>query len=71
MTRNYCITSGVVFAFVALMHVWRLVLGFPVQIGAWSVPLSFSAIGAIVAVGFAVWAFRSARTAKPVRVAYT
>lgn len=71
MTRNYCITSGVVFAFLALVHVWRLVLGFPVQIGVWSVPVSLSALGAIVAGGFAVWAFRSARTAKPVRVAYT
>ena len=50
---------------------WRLVLGFPIQIGAWSVPLSFSAVGAIVAGGFAAWAFRSARAAKPVAVAYT
>lgn len=71
MTRHYCITSGVVFALLALVHVWRLVLGSPIQIGAWSVPLSFSAVGAIVAGGFAVWAFRSARGTKPVTVAYT
>ena len=71
MTRNYCITSGVLFSFVALVHVWRLVLGFPILIGVWSVPLSLSAVGGIVAGCFAVWAFRSAKGTKAVTVAYT
>lgn len=71
MSRAYCITSGVVFALVALMHVWRFVLNLPVQIGAWSVPQSVSAVAAIAAGVLSVWAFRIARTAKPVAVAYT
>ncbi|HST07973.1 MAG TPA: hypothetical protein VLJ83_07355 [Gemmatimonadaceae bacterium] len=71
MNRNYRITSGVVFALVALMHAWRFVLGVPVQIGAWSVPQWVSVVAAIVAAALSVWAFRSARAEKPVAVAYT
>lgn len=71
MSRNYCITSGVVFALVALGHVWRVVLGVPAQLGAWSVPQSVSVVGAIGAAALSVWAFRSAKLAKPVAVAYT
>lgn len=71
MNRNYCITSGMVFALIALVHAWRFVLGVPVQLGAWSVPQSVSVVGAIVAAALSVWAFRSARAGKPVAVAYT
>lgn len=71
MNRTYCITSGVVFALVALMHLWRVVLGVPLEIGAWSVPQSLSVVGAIGAAALSVWAFRNARTAKPVTVAYS
>lgn len=69
MNRNYCITSGIVFILVALAHVWRVVLGFSVQVGAWGVPRSLSAFGALVAAVLAVWAFKSADSGKPVRVA--
>jgi hypothetical protein len=71
MNRNYCITSAIVFALVALVHAWRLVLDFPIQIGAWYVPRSLSGVAAIVAALMAVWAFRSARPAKAANVAYT
>ena len=71
MSRTYCMTSGVVFALVALMHVWRVVLGLSLQIGAWSVPQSLSVVGAIGAAALSLWAFRNARTEKPVTVAYT
>jgi len=71
MSRNYCITSAIVFAFVALMHAWRFVLDLPLQIGAWNVPRSLSGFAAIGAVCLAVWAFRSARLAKSAKVAYT
>jgi len=71
MTRNYCLTSAVVFALVALVHAWRFVLDFPIQIGAWYLPRSLSGVAAIVAGLLAVWAFRSARPAKTVNVAYT
>ena len=71
MNRNYCITSAIIFAFVALMQAWRFVLDLPVQIGAWSVPRSLSGYAAIGATGLAVWAFRSARLGQPAKIAYT
>jgi hypothetical protein len=71
MNRNYCLTSAVVFALVALVHAWRFVLDFPIQIGAWYFPRSLSGVAAIVAGLLAVWAFRSARPEKTANVAYT
>ena len=61
MNRKYCITSAVVFALVAMAHAWRFVLDAPLQIGAWNVSRSLSAVAAIGAASLAVWAFRSAR----------
>lgn len=71
MNRSYCITSAIVFAFVALMHAWRFVLNLPMQIGVWNVPRSLSGVAAIGAALLAVWAFRSARLGKTATVAYT
>ena len=71
MNRNYCVTSAVVFALVALMQAWRFVLDLPMQIGAWNVPRSLSGFAAIGAACLAVWAFRSARLGKPAKVVYT
>jgi hypothetical protein len=45
--RNYCLASGIVFVIVALMHIWRFALDFPIQIGVWHVPRSLSLLGAI------------------------
>jgi hypothetical protein len=71
MSRSYCITSAIIFAFVALMHAWRFVLDLPLQIGAWNVPRPLSGFAAIGAACLAVWAFRSARLGKSAKVAYT
>jgi hypothetical protein len=60
MSRNYCVTSAIVFTFVALMHAWRFVLDLPMHIGVWNVPRSLSGFAAIGAACLAVWAFRSA-----------
>lgn len=60
--RNYCIVSGVIFAIIALMHLWRYVLDLPLQIGAWQVSRSLSLVGALGAGLLAVWAFAGART---------
>ena len=70
-SRNYCMASAVVFALVALMHIWRFVLDLPLQIGAWSVPRSVSFVGAIVAGVFAVWGFKSFRGPKQAQVVFT
>lgn len=68
--RNYCVASGIVFVIVALMHVWRFALNFPLQIGVWYVPRSLSLLGAIGAIILALWAFRSARNSSP-QIVYT
>ncbi|HZE08250.1 MAG TPA: hypothetical protein VE110_05780 [Gemmatimonadaceae bacterium] len=59
--RAYCAISGVVFAIVALMHLWRYVLDLPLQIGAWQVSRALSLVGALAAGLLAVWAFAGAR----------
>jgi hypothetical protein len=71
MSRSYCITSAIVFALVGLSHAWRFVLDLPLQIGVWNVPRSLSGFAAIVAAVMAVWAFRSASSRKPARIAYS
>ncbi len=68
--RNYCVASGIVFVIVALMHIWRFALNFPLQIGAWYVPRSLSLLGAIGAIVLALWAFRRARNTSP-QIVYT
>lgn len=69
--RNYCLASGIVFVIVALMHIWRFALNFPLQIGVWYVPRSLSLLGAIGALVLAFWAFRSARTTRAPEIVYT
>ena len=64
MSKTYCITSAIVFAFVALMHLWRAVLDLQMNIGAWAVPRSLSAVAAIGSGALALWAFRSLRSAR-------
>jgi hypothetical protein len=69
MNRNYCITSAIIFAFVALMHAWRFVLDLPLQIGAWNAPQSLSGFAGIAATFLAAWAFRSATLGRSASVA--
>ena len=69
MNRNYCITSAIIFAFVALMQAWRFVLDLPLQIGVWNVPRSLSGFAAIGATLLALWAFRSATLGKSAKLA--
>lgn len=71
MSRNYSVTSALVFALVALMQAWRFVLDFPVQMGAWSVPRTFSGVIAVAAAFLAVWGLRTARLGKSERVVST
>lgn len=71
MNRNYCITSAIVFALIAIMHAWRFVLDLPMEIGAWNVPRSLSGFAAIGAALLAVWALRSAKLGKAPAVVYT
>jgi len=59
MSKNYSIVSGVIFGFVSLAHVARALTATPIQIGSAAIPLWVSWVGAIIAGGLCVWAFRS------------
>jgi hypothetical protein len=59
--RTYLVITGILFGVVALMHLWRLAAGWPIQIAALSVPLWVSVIGLLVPGGLCIWAFALAR----------
>ena len=47
--RAYLLTSAVIFSLVAFLHLARIVFGWSVVIGDWSVPMWLSWVGLIVA----------------------
>jgi hypothetical protein len=57
--RSYEQVSGTVFAVVALVQLTRILLGWPVQVDLFTVPIWFSVVAFLVTGGLAVWAFRS------------
>lgn len=61
MQSKYAIVSGTVFTVVAVVQAVRVINQWPVQIGAFAVPIWFSWIAFLVAGGLCVWAFRSGR----------
>jgi hypothetical protein len=58
--RRYEQVSGTVFAIVAVVQLARTLLGWPVQVDLFTVPVWFSAVAFLVTGGLAFWAFRSA-----------
>lgn len=59
--KLYLIISGVIFALVGLLHLLRILLQWPLLVGAWTVPLALSAIAVVVAAVLTFWAFRLSR----------
>lgn len=58
--RRYELVSGTVFAVVSLLQLTRTVLGWPVQVDLFTVPIWFSGVAFLITGGLAIWAFRSA-----------
>lgn len=58
--RPYLLVSGVLFCLVAILHLLRVVNGWELQFGPWSVPMWFSWGGTIIPGALSVWAFRLA-----------
>lgn len=56
--NGYCLVSGVLFSLVALAHFLRILLGVPIQVDEFPVPMVVSWFGLIVPALLAVWAFR-------------
>ena len=49
--KTFTIVTGAIFALVALLHVLRILMGWPAMIGGWTVPMWVSWIGLVVAGG--------------------
>jgi hypothetical protein len=61
--KRYLQISGAIFGIVALVHVLRLVFGWPAEVAGWNVPLWVSWAAIAVAGALCVWAFRLAARA--------
>jgi hypothetical protein len=58
---RYELVSGIIFTIMAIVQLTRTVLGWPVQVDLFTVPVWLSGVGFLVTGGMAIWAFRSAR----------
>ena len=56
-TKTYVMVSAVIFTLVALMHLMRLMQGWLVQVGTFSVPIWISVLALLVSVLVAIWGF--------------
>ena len=54
-TKNYLIVSTIIFTVVAVVHLIRLTLGWPVELGTWNVPLAASLVAVLVSASVAMW----------------
>jgi hypothetical protein len=62
--RSYLVVSAVLFGAVALLHLLRLIYGWPAVIGTTAMPLWVSVVGLVVAGALCVWGFVLARGVK-------
>ena len=59
--RRYELVSGIIFTIVAFVQLLRTVLGWPVQVDLFTVPVWFSGVAFLITGGMEIWAFRSAK----------
>ena len=57
--RRYELVSGIFFTILALAQLTRAVLGWPVQVAGFTVPIWVSGVAFLIAGSLAMWAFRS------------
>lgn len=63
--KAYLGISGAIFGIVAVLHLLRLALDWPAQIGNWSVPFWVSWIALLLSASLCVWALQLARSLRP------
>jgi hypothetical protein len=56
--KTFSMLAGIIFTLVALFHLVRIYMDWPVMIAEWSVPKWVSWVGLIVAGGLAIFGFR-------------
>jgi len=59
--KTFTLLAGVIFVIVALLHLLRIYMGWPVVIGDWTVPMSVSWIALVVAGGLSYFALSLTR----------
>jgi hypothetical protein len=57
MSNYYAAVSVLIFAVVALAHLFRILKQWTVQIGPFAVPMSVSWIGLVIAALLSIWGF--------------
>jgi hypothetical protein len=57
MSTYYAVVSALIFAVVAVVHVIWLLNGWGVHVGPFSVPMSVSWIGLVIALLMSIWGF--------------
>jgi len=63
--KTFCMLAGIIFTLVALFHLVRIYMDWPVMIADWSVPKWLSWVGPIVAGGLALFGFRFTANDEP------
>ena len=58
--KTFSVAAGVIFTLVALIHLLRIYMDWPVVIGNWEVPMWLSWVGLIVAGGLSYFGLRLA-----------
>lgn len=53
------LAAGLIFSFVTIMHLWRVLARVEVKVKNFVVPLWFSVIGFLVSISMAIWMFKS------------
>ena len=56
--KTFSVVAGVIFALVALLHLLRIYMGWPVVIGSWTAPMWVSWIGLVVAGGLSYFGLK-------------
>jgi hypothetical protein len=64
--RRYELISGIIFTIMAVVQLLRTVLGWPVQVDLFTVPVWLSGVAFLITGSMAIWAFRLARNQAPV-----
>ena len=59
--KTYMTVTATLFLIVAIMHLLRIIFGWPVEIGGLSIPFWVSWLGVLVAGGLAYFGFRQHR----------
>ena len=59
--KPYHLVTGSIFAFVAIIHILRIINQWPLVIGPWNAPMTMSWVGLIITASLSIWSFRLIR----------